>query len=89
MNRFRIAVASFSHETLTFCPEPTDLKAWEEGGIRYGPDALETDSEGKESLRWVGREDGMKVAFDSEPYASFWLKAAVAVMRLLPIEPQL
>jgi putative cardiolipin synthase len=50
---------------------------------------LETDSEGKESLRWVGREDGMKVAFDSEPYASFWLKAAVEVMKLLPIESQL
>jgi microcystin degradation protein MlrC len=47
MNRFRIAVASFSHETLTFCPEPTDLKAWEEGGIRYGPETLNTDGEGK------------------------------------------
>lgn len=43
----RIAVASFSHETLTFCPEPTDLKAWEEGGIRYGPEALDTEGEGQ------------------------------------------
>ena len=31
----------------------------------------------------------MRVAFDSEPYAGFWLKAAVAVMKLLPIESQL
>ncbi len=40
-------MASFSHETLTFCPEPTDLKAWEEGEIKYGPDTLDTEGEGK------------------------------------------
>jgi putative cardiolipin synthase len=50
---------------------------------------LETDSEGNETLRWVGKEDGMKVAFDSEPYASWWLKLAVEIMKLLPIESQL
>lgn len=43
----RIAVASFSHETLTFCPEISTLEAWEAGGIRYGPDALDTMGEGK------------------------------------------
>jgi len=43
----RIAVASFSHETLTFCPEISTLEAWEAGGIRYGPDALDTEGEGK------------------------------------------
>lgn len=42
----RIAVASFSHETLTFCPEISTLEAWEAGGIRYGPDALDTEGEG-------------------------------------------
>ena len=50
---------------------------------------LETDENGKESLRWSGRENGKQVVFDSEPYASGGLKAAVAFMKLLPIESQL
>ena len=50
---------------------------------------LETDDKGKESLRWVGRESGKQVTFDSEPYASSGLKALVAVMKILPIESQL
>ena len=52
----RIAVASFSHETLTFCPEASTLEAWEAGGIRYGPDALDTTGEGQ------GYITGMKEA---------------------------
>ncbi len=47
MALYRIAVASFSHETLTFCPEPTDLEAWEGGGIKYGYETLDTSGEGK------------------------------------------
>jgi microcystin degradation protein MlrC len=47
MKHYRVAVAGFSHETLTFCPEPTDLKAWEEGGIKYGVETLNTEGEGK------------------------------------------
>ena len=43
----RIGVASFSHETCTFCPDETTLEAWERGGIRYGSDALKTEGEGK------------------------------------------
>jgi microcystin degradation protein MlrC len=43
----RIAVASFSHETCTFCPNATTLEAWEAGGIRYDADALNTEGEGK------------------------------------------
>jgi len=43
----RIAVASFSHETCTFCPNITTLEAWEEGEIRYGAKALDTEGEGK------------------------------------------
>ena len=43
----RIAVASFSHETCTFCPNVTTLEAWETGGIRYGADVLNTEGEGK------------------------------------------
>ena len=50
---------------------------------------LETDEKGKETLRWTGRENGKQVVFDSEPYASGGLKAAVAFMKLLPIESQL
>jgi len=43
----RIAVASFSHETCTFCPEIGTLELWEEGGIRYGRESLNTEGEGK------------------------------------------
>ncbi|MFP3952049.1 MAG: M81 family metallopeptidase [Candidatus Bathyarchaeia archaeon] len=43
----RIAVARFSHETCTFCPNITTLEAWEEGGIDYGEDALDTEGRGK------------------------------------------
>ncbi len=43
----RIAVANFSHETVTFCPNITTLEDWERGGIRYGKDALNTEGEGK------------------------------------------
>ena len=50
---------------------------------------LVKDAQGRERLRWVGMEDGMKVAYDTEPYAGFWLRTAVAAMRLLPIESQL
>lgn len=41
--KFRIAVATFSHETCTFCPDPTTVEDWE----YYGPstrDILNTDS---------------------------------------------
>ena len=50
---------------------------------------LETDENGKGSLRWTGRENGQAVVFDSESYAGNGLKLAVAVMKLLPIESQL
>ena len=43
----RIAVARFSHETCTFCPNITTLEAWEEGGILYGEDTLDTEGQGK------------------------------------------
>ena len=43
----RIAVARFSHETCTFCPNITTLEAWEKGGIDYGEDALDTEGQGK------------------------------------------
>ncbi|MBM3284738.1 MAG: M81 family metallopeptidase, partial [Candidatus Aminicenantes bacterium] len=31
--KWRIAVATFSHETCTFCPDPTTIEDWE----YYGP----------------------------------------------------
>ena len=47
------------------------------------------DKNGTESLRWTGIENGNKVVFDSEPYASFWKKLSVNLMRLLPIDSML
>jgi len=41
----RIAVASFSHETCTFCPKPTTVEDFEKGGVLYGQDVIE-DSRG-------------------------------------------
>ena len=43
----RIAVARFSHETCTFCPNITTLEAWEEGGIDYGKAVLDTEGKGQ------------------------------------------
>ena len=37
----RIGVASFSHETCTFCPKPTAIEDFEAGPVRYGTDVLE------------------------------------------------
>jgi microcystin degradation protein MlrC len=56
----RIAVASFSHETCTFCPNITTLEAWERGGIRYGENVLITDGEGPSYIT------GYKEAISSE-----------------------
>ena len=50
---------------------------------------LITDENGKESLRWTGEEDGKEVVFDDEPYASFWQKLSVNLMRILPIDSML
>jgi len=50
---------------------------------------LVTNKNGSESLRWVGIEDGKQVIFDAEPYASFWQKLGVNLMRVLPIDSML
>ena len=50
---------------------------------------LVPDEKGRESLRWTGIEQGKKVVFDDEPYASFWLKLGVNLLRLLPIDSML
>ena len=57
----RIAVASFSHETCTFCPSISTLEAWERGGIRYGKEVLNTDGEGPSYIT------GYKAGVSSEP----------------------
>ncbi|MBS7637563.1 M81 family metallopeptidase [Candidatus Bathyarchaeota archaeon] len=36
----RIAVASFSHETCTFCPRPTTIEDFERGGVLRGGEVL-------------------------------------------------
>ena len=38
----RVAVASFSHETCTFCPKPTTIDDFERGGVFYGDEVLES-----------------------------------------------
>jgi microcystin degradation protein MlrC len=38
----RIGVASFSHETCTFCPKPTTVEDFEAGGVDFGEDVLES-----------------------------------------------
>ena len=47
---------------------------------------LVTDANGKESLRWVGEEEGKEVIFDDEPYVGFWKKLAVKVMLIVPAD---
>jgi putative cardiolipin synthase len=47
---------------------------------------LVTDDNGKESLQWTGNLGGKKVVLDDEPYASFGQKAAVQIMRVLPVD---
>jgi microcystin degradation protein MlrC len=37
----RIAVASFSHETCTFCPNPTTIDNFERGGVTHGKMVLD------------------------------------------------
>jgi putative cardiolipin synthase len=50
---------------------------------------LITDEHGKESLRWTALEGGKQVVFEDEPYATFMQKAAVQIMRLLPLDSML
>ena len=44
---------------------------------------------GRGSLRWTGVDDGKKVVFDSEPYASVWQKLGANLARVLPIDSML
>ena len=41
-DNMRIGVASFSHETCTFCPKPTTVEDFEAGGVLHGRDVLES-----------------------------------------------
>jgi len=47
---------------------------------------LRTNTNGRESLRWSGLEDGREVEYDSEPYVGRGARAAVWFIRLLPVE---
>ena len=44
---------------------------------------------GSRSLKWTATENGKELVFDSEPYASFWKKLEVDMMRILPIDSML
>jgi putative cardiolipin synthase len=47
-------------------------------------------SEGRgESLRWIKRHDGGESVYASEPYAGFWTRLGVRMLRLLPIDSML
>jgi len=50
---------------------------------------LVKDDKGKESMRWTATEGGQKVVFTHEPYASFWKRLSVNLMRILPIDSML
>ncbi len=50
---------------------------------------LVKDEKGSETMRWTGTEDGKEVVFYSEPYASFWKRLKVNLMRILPIDSML
>lgn len=45
---------------------------------------------GNESMRWTGVDsNNNKVVFDTEPYAGFWKRLGVNMMRILPIDAML
>jgi putative cardiolipin synthase len=50
---------------------------------------LVTGENGSESMTWTGFVDGKQLVFDSEPYASFWKKLGVNLMRVLPADAML
>ncbi len=50
---------------------------------------LIVDEKGNEKMRWTGTEDNQEVVFYSEPYAGFWKKLEVNLMRILPIDSML
>lgn len=50
---------------------------------------LVKDDRGKESMRWTATEEDKEVVFTHEPYASFWKRLSVNLMRILPIDSML
>jgi putative cardiolipin synthase len=50
---------------------------------------LVTDENGRESLRWIGQDKDKEIVYDDEPYAGFWKKLSVQLMRILPIDSML
>jgi putative cardiolipin synthase len=50
---------------------------------------LVKNEKGRETMRWTGTEDGKEVVFYTEPYASFWKRFQVNLMRILPIDSML
>ena len=50
---------------------------------------LVSDKNGSESLIWTGTENGNKIVFKHEPYAGFWKRLSVNLMRVLPVDSML
>ena len=50
---------------------------------------LVSDKDGSESLRWTGIEKGETIVFNQEPYAGFWKRLSVNLMRVLPVDSML
>lgn len=51
--------------------------------------SLVQDARGYDHLRWQGRSAAGSRVWRKEPHTSFWLRAGVGLMRILPIESQL
>ena len=53
--------------------------------VAFKVELIDTGRSGK-SLRWSSIEDGTTVTYDTEPYVGPGTRAAVAVMRLFPVD---
>lgn len=47
---------------------------------------LHRDEDGKESLRWIGKEGGKEIVYEDEPYAGFWKKLVANLLRVVPAD---
>lgn len=47
---------------------------------------LQKSSNGAESIRWHIKRGDDEIVYNSEPYATFWKKLGVGLIRLLPVE---
>ncbi len=48
--------------------------------------SLQKGGNGAESIQWRINKNGKDIVYDSDPYAGFWKKLSVGLIRLLPVE---